>query len=1175
MRWVAIVLATLATVALAWLSLGDGDTHQSAMREGVRGPETSVERATARRETAPPALAGRVLRDGEPARAEVTLALGGREIRRARAGEEGNFAFAGLAADVYHLHAVAPDGAVGVAVASLAVKGAAVQVTIALRGPVHELSGVVVDEAGAPVRGTMSIGESARSPLFATGATDERGAFRLSGIPAGLFHVGLRVGEHLELWDGPVSVPHDGDYRFIVSLPDLYVGKVLDYETRAPVAGATIEAGTQNSSAETTSAADGSFRLAAPEGELTVRATGYAEASNCPSGGEILLHRAASVEGVVVEADGGAPVAGVEVHARSLATHGKSKAVTGPDGYFTMADLFPAEAALFVASDLWRSEGSENLSFRDQSAHSPLSLFLRPGVRERVTLRVERAGSIEGLVLDAEERPVAGAIVTYRSELAPLRAASDGDGAFRIDGVPRGRTLELAASAPGFLRTTVFGRERVVIRFDAPRLVQVKVVEATTGLPVAGAVVRELDSQDRPTGTGWLADARGLALAGPLQPGSESLHVSAEGYFEQGVPLSRGVTEAALERGAALRVRVLRPDGTPRRSASVSAHLTERYEIDRQCASGTTASDGWITLSPLRATPHSIQVWHDDAHLVTTATPGSDLVVKLPDAAPGEEYEAELCYEGRLIATVRAVDPMGRPVPGAHVLFECAGGGGTAEELIDGATELWDYEESEETSYRVTVMRAATRDGSPLPYGAVRTGPVATGGTIEVRLPPERTIEGLVVDARGRAVAGALLRAFLLDHQPGAGNAMGGTYCDVARSRADGSFRLGRLGEGRVAIWTKAPRAGAPPEPTLADPGERVTIRLPRGVDATVTVVDPAGAPVEGAIVRVRPVGDDAKATWSSEARDLTGPGGVLRLADLAPGQTFTLSITPPPERRDMTPFEEKWTAADTTVRLFPRGAIEGEVRDAAGRPLPDATVHALGQDGRERTCDSDRHGRFRLDGLGGGAATVWAEFDAPTMATRVGARQLAASGAKDLLLTVDTGPSLRLRVVGWNRGGSGDVRLNPRLVSQPYRDEASIASDGTAVVYGVDATRTYDVMVGPVGNGFLKYLRGVRAGEDEIAVELEKGGTIAGRVVSAIPWEGGRVTFENPALGHGPDTEPDGTFEIEGVPPGRWRFVANFWTPDGKALVGTAEASAGERLEIALRPAEPDRKDR
>jgi len=1174
MRWVAIVLATLATVVLAWLSLGGSDARQSGNREGVRGPEAPVERAIPRREAAPSALAGRVLRHGEPARAEVTVALDGREVSRARTGADGTFAFAGLAAGIYHLHAVAPDGAVGVAVASLAVEGAAMQVTIALRGPVHELSGFVVDEAGAPVRGTMSIGESARSPLFATGATDERGAFRLGGIPAGLFHVGLRVGEHLELWDGPVSVPHDGDYRFIVSLPDLYVGKVIDYETRAPVGGATIEAGAGRNSARTTSAADGSFRLAAPEGDLSVRAAGYAEARNCPSGGEILLHRAASVEGVVVQADGGARVAGVLVNARSLSTHDKSTAVTGPDGTFTMADLFPAEVALFVSSDLWRSEGGDSLTFRDQVAYSPLSLFLRPGLRERVTLRVQRAGSIEGRVLDAEERPVAGAIVTYRSELSTLRAASDGDGAFRIDGVPRDRTVELSASAPGYLRTTVFGRDHVVIRFDAPRLAQVRVVDATTKEPIPGAVVRELDSQDRPTGTSWFADARGLCLAGPLQPASESLHVSAEGYFEQSVQLARGTTEAMLERGAALRVRVLRPDGTPRRGASVSASLSERYEIDRQCASGNTASDGWITLSPLRATPHSIQVWHEATHFGTTATPGSDLVVRLSDM-PLIAEEEEPCWEGRVIATIRAVDPMGRPVPNAFVLFESTGGETWTEELIDGATELWDFEESEETSFRITVMRAATRDGSPLPYGAARAGPVATGGTIEVRLPPERTIEGSVVDAQGRAVAGALLRAFLLDHQPGAANAGGATYCDVARSRADGSFRLGRLGEGRVAIWTKAPRGGLPPEPTLADPGERVTIRLPRGVDATVTVVDPAGAPVEGALVRVRPSGDDAKVNWSSEARDLTGPGGVLRLFDLAPGLTFRLSVTPPQERRDVTPYEEKWTPADTTVRLFPRGAIEGEVRDAAGRPLADATVHALGQDGRERTCDSDRDGRFRLDGLGGGAATVWAEFDTVTMATRVGARQLAASGAMELLLTVDTGPCIRLRVVGWNRGGSGDVRLNPRLVSEGYRDEAQVAEDGSAVIYGVDASRAYDVMIGPVGNGFVKYLRGLRPGENEIAVELEKGGTITGRVLSAIPWEGGRIAFENPAFGHAGDPEPDGTFEIDGVPPGRWRFVANFQTPDGKALVGTAEAAAGERIEITLKPAEPDRKDR
>src|SRR5207247_9963163 len=112
-----------------------------------------------------------------------------------------------------------------------------------------------------------------------------------------------------------------------------------------------------------------------------------------------------------------------------------------------------------------------------------------------------------------------------------------------------------------------------------------------------------------------------------------------------------------------------------------------------------------------------------------------------------------------------------------------------------------------------------TAAGVPLPLGAVRiaVGDIAKAGFVVV-LPPERTIEGTIVDADGRGIEGARLAAAV----PGNLRMLGRIFREHGYSYADsaGHFAVGGLMEDEYTLIVAVPLTFVPVHP-MPDMWER------------------------------------------------------------------------------------------------------------------------------------------------------------------------------------------------------------------------------------------------------------------------------------------------------------------------------------------------------------------
>jgi hypothetical protein len=127
--------------------------------------------------------------------------------------------------------------------------------------------------------------------------------------------------------------------------------------------------------------------------------------------------------------------------------------------------------------------------------------------------------------------------------------------------------------------------------------------------------------------------------------------------------------------------------------------------------------------------------------------------------------------------------------------------------------------------------------------------------TLKVELEPEATVAGIVRDpASGRPVAGAVVSAVMAgnpDFQP---DPVAVAAEDLVRTAADGSFRLGELGEGD---WLLHVRADGRPE------GEPMPVTLKGQEARTGLVLDSP----EGAVVGGKLVGEPIGAGWRVSLR--------------------------------------------------------------------------------------------------------------------------------------------------------------------------------------------------------------------------------------------------------------------------------------------------------------------
>ncbi|WP_236605422.1 carboxypeptidase regulatory-like domain-containing protein [Sandaracinus amylolyticus] len=410
----------------------------------------------------------------------------------------------------------------------------------------------------------------------------------------------------------------------------------------------------------------------------------------------------------------------------------------------------------------------------------------------------------------------------------------------------------------------------------------------------------------------------------------------------------------------------------------------------------------------------------------------------------------------------------------------------------------------------------------------------------------DRELAGRVVDPEGRGVPEARVQAVRED--------VDGDVMREVRSGADGAFVLSELPTGRWTLRASASGFGA--SATVRDvPGSSEALVLTIAPVARVAgqVMGIDGAPVSGAEIVLAGSG-----VWPARTMQ-TGADGRFVLEDVPPGvyevQAHASTGAAPPRRGLVI---EAGGRAYLTFHLEPGATMVGQVIDGE-TDAPIAGAQIVVAEGElaiaPRALRSNGEGAFRVAGLASGDhhVTVHAEGYVPV----VGARW---TPGEPLRLTMERGAVLSGIVLDARRRPVEGARLE---VLGESGDRQPIAMDGASVAFRAEVFRAHEQALGagpPASLGALEVTSDVppiplAPAAYEAPVEL------ASTSAPAAPRMG--------AIASGFVTASDGTFRIEGVPPGHVQLVARKagFAPGSSERVWVGAGRERDRIEIVLEP--------
>ncbi|MFO7172467.1 MAG: carboxypeptidase-like regulatory domain-containing protein [Bacillota bacterium] len=730
----------------------------------------------------------------------------------------------------------------------------------------------------------------------------------------------------------------------------------------------------------------------------------------------------------------------------------------------------------------------------------------------------------------------------------------------------------LAAQAPAPAAPLTYPGAQAV-----PRAVLGQVVD-TDGQPLPGAEV-ELFRYTAGRVAVATADGEGYFRFSDLTDGVYWLRAWAPGHTAGEVPYVPGTQEpfvtltlAPLEAVVAGRVLDART-GQPVPEAEVTLIQTGVGAV----AAGTTRADGHFALSGPGGEGYALAV---------RARGYQPRLVDLGALAGGKETGVTVALEpatarvgGTVVTTVGGV-----PLASARVRVLRAGFGVVAEAFTgpDGSFDLEvPASTGEGDTYQVDVLAPQ--------HGALRTDPfLLPGGTIrsltgESRLavsPIQTQVTGRVLEADGHGVGGAEV---LLERQ-------GVGVIATVKAQPDGTFHItgvhvqpGARYRLRVIALDGA-RTGAVTDWVELTPGRpwEVTLQFKRGSgdmydegNIRVAVVDPAGRPVEGAVVELfregygkiregttdalghrlftRVEGNQAPASswWAPK-----GNGFVVRIRkpgyyDLVVGEP-TLDVT-----------KEQETVVNAV--LYPVSApVSGQVTDPDGRPVAGAKVVLLPEGGGlSLETTTDDLGAFRFPEVSTGrrwTLTVQAEGYWPGM----GPEAIALDPAQGAVVNVTLRP-MGATLTGRVAGDGGRSVAGGLVV---------VAPDGRRFSARTQSAGWYELKGLPPG---VPLTLAVDAGEEAAApaAPAEPAAPEAAVVgltpdlqpVGPVVLQPGERRTLDLARPSGTGTVAGTVMDLQGQPlPGVWLQLVR----EGAGVVATAQTDFQGRYQFADVPANP-----
>jgi len=739
----------------------------------------------------------------------------------------------------------------------------------------------------------------------------------------------------------------------------------------APAGGAgairMIGPGSEGTSREVATDDSGRFRaegLPAGTYRVTVRRSGFASATvegievaargEPADAGEIRLRPGASVQGRVVD-ETGAAIEAVEVGVRESSgptmmfiVPGGSldeqapAAVTGPDGWFVVADLDPQRrVTLNFSRPGYLQHGEAEV---EAPSAEPLEITLQP------------SSTLSGHVLDVEGAPVPGAsVVLTRTVTATMGnrkfaavsrqdATADGDGKFVFEEQKPG-TVSLEAAAPGLRTANLDGveiprgadRDDVEIRLE-PGAVLVGRVTAPDGRPVPGARVAEIrgggsEPEFAIGPDGAATDGDGYYRLEGLEPGARSIEVTHPSYVRtaRDVEVRAGFNtlDVEFEGGQPVRGVVLDPSGSP-----VPAAWVQLVPAGQRWGGPDTTTDGDGRFEipgvgdgdyGVRATAEGFggTPTEDSARVRVEGAPVDDVVVRL---APGTTIAGRIVgLEPERIGAVE-IDAYGLDGQGM------AGGSASAstgEYRIEGAGPG-----------RWRVEGSLSRDGRTASAEVV-VEPGSTESRVDLEFGRGVALRGRATIA-GRPFVDAMVSAGGVDVL---GSATG-------RTDRDGRFRLDGLEPGTYRLDLRQWSTGIAHQESVELTSDReIEIELPVA-RVTGRVRDRADrAPVAGARVRLMRPGDEPDPFGSSPS-GISDLEGRFRIENVPDG-TWSLVAGRDGYGDDTRTIEvrEGREVADLDVLLDATEGLVLKVLTPAGRAPDSVTVAVL--DGAGRVVES------------------------------------------------------------------------------------------------------------------------------------------------------------------------------------------------------------------------------
>ncbi len=430
--------------------------------------------------------------------------------------------------------------------------------------------------------------------------------------------------------------------------------------------------------------------------------------------------------------------------------------------------------------------------------------------------------------------------------------------------------------------------------------------------------------------------------------------------------------------------------------------------------------------------------------------------------------------------------------------------------------------------------------------------------------PPQR-LDGLVTDARGRPLAGAVVR--IDAHEP-VETDLAGRF-SIVRGSDQCMLRVTHPDHPGAMKWVCRPGGDVGP----------VHVRLEDGWAIAIRAVDQTGAPLSGLEVSCT-AGTTALHGLDVRAEGATDERGEMLLSPLV-GDRWTCRTyragyeSPRPQSVSIGPDQQRASIHFVLTRWQPAEggySIRGRVIGGDGELLTGFRVSAESGAHWVQAASIDADGRFAIDRLPAERFAVTASADEHTSTTI----QDVAAGTHDLVIDVHPPGKLSLRVVddatgtpvvGASVHGYGNTDADGRFLFEWLPREP--------VKLRIWATGYAETYAGPYHGP---------PGEtvDGGVVRLTRGGVVRGRVVDAAgrPRAGvwvwacpGNVSFYvcEQLIHQKTISRRSGEFEIQGLTPRRWHVRTFDDESDTRAgqFVEVVEGTPNEPIQLTLSAAE------